>query len=109
MKKLIFTIATITCFGFASANAAETTNKATVSAKAVNVAALVEENAKLHIEVNQLQESVEDLKSTLNYNKAMQATMNKLQKEDEATAKENAEALKSYNNLMIKTISRLAN
>lgn len=109
MKKFILTAVTIVSLGLVSANAAENNNKANLSAKAINVASLVEENAKLQTEVEMLKESVEELKSTISYSKTMQSTINKLQKEDEATAKENADALKAYNSLMIKTIGRLAN
>ncbi|MDA3615030.1 hypothetical protein [Polluticaenibacter yanchengensis] len=108
MKKLILTAVTVSSFALVNANAAETKTSA-AAANAVNVAALVEENNNLHLEVESLKTNVENLKQTVEYNKSMQATINKLRAEDALKMQEDAQNLKSYNAIMFKTVKQLAN
>ena len=106
MKKLILTAVTVS--SFALVNAAVTKTNA-ASVKAVNVAALVEENNKLQLEVESLKTNVENLKQTIDYNKSMQSTMNKLRAEDALKMQEDTQNLKSYNAIMFKTVKQLSN
>lgn len=104
MKKIILSAIAITALSFA--NAAE--NSSSSAAKVVNINAVLEENTKLQMSVENLKMAADALKNEVSYNKTMQQVINKLFVEDIHTSLEESQSLKNYNNMMFKTIKKLS-